>query len=129
MRVRFAIVPFAMIAALSGCGEPKVTVPEGNESGAREALVSVLEAWKGNKTRDELKAQSPPVWVADEDWEAGRTLASYEIDGEPELNGSHWRVYTKLTISDEGKTLPEQQVCYAVTLGDNVSVIRSDFLH
>lgn len=129
MRIRAAIVWCAAMAGLAGCGGPEATVPEGDGSGARDMLVSVLEAWKGNKTRDELKSQSPPVWVADEDWEAGRTLSAYEIDGEPELNGSHWRVYVKLTISGETKDRPAQRVCYAVTLGDNVSVIRSDFLH
>ncbi len=117
------------VLLFAGCGGRGEIRPEGDTATAKSALSSALDAWKAGETPNDLQSRSPVVWMGDEDWKAGRGLAAYEIDGEPELNGSHWRVYAKLTVSQDGKTSPPERVCYAVTLGDAVSIIRSDFLH
>jgi hypothetical protein len=111
---------------IAGCSEPVEIQARGNADAAKSALANVLDSWKTGHPPEDLQSSDPAVWVADEDWEDKRKLSDYQIDSEPELNGGHWRVYVDLTLDGNRRPL---EACYAVTLGDSISIIRSDFLH
>jgi hypothetical protein len=117
----------AGLVLLAGCGRSEIR-PQGTADDAKSALTTALEAWKAGGAMDELPKSTPKIYMADEDWRAGRRLADYAIDEEPVLNGSHWRVFAKLTLLKKSQLDKPQRVCYAVTLGPAVSILRSDFL-
>lgn len=116
-----------VLATVIGC-RPAEIRPSGDAAGAKQLLTRVLDTWKSGQPPDALMAEKPAVRVADEDWRANRQLTAYELLDEPLLNGSHWRVFAKLTLSQNGKPSPPQKVCYAVTLDKVSSVLRADYL-
>lgn len=111
-----------------GCGSPEEIRPQGDGASAKAALEAALEAWKAGKSPTESQTAHTLIWT-DDDWKAGRKLSDYQLVGEPELNGGHWRVYADLTLAPTGKNASATRVCYAVTLGEPTSIIRSDFLN
>lgn len=138
--MRFVLRPFRMIDSslriclglslclVAGCGAPEEIRPQGDADAATSALVAALESWKAGNSPAESQAGQSVIWT-DEDWKAGRKLSAYQLVGEPQQNGGHWRVYAELTLAESGKTSKPTQVCYAVTLGEPTSIIRSDFLN
>lgn len=126
---RLCLLSLSTLAlSLSGCGGHSEMKLSGDVMGAGGFLVQALEAWKTGETPESLLKSIPPVRVVDEDWNAGRKLESYEVVGNPVENGSHWRVYAQLkTQAADGKSVSEK-VCYAVTLAEPASILRSDFL-
>jgi hypothetical protein len=111
----------------TGCGEKEIS-PQGDAIGVRAAVTSALDTWKSGGTVEQLRRVEPAVYVSDEDWAAGRELASYKVLKAPEQNGSHWRTYVKLSFASDAPE-SEKTVCYAVTPGSPSSIIRSDFLN
>lgn len=116
-----------LLGFIGGCADTEIR-PQGDADGARSAVTSALDAWKDGKTAEQLRNADPAVYVSDEDWKAGRKLASYEVLREPEQNGSHWRTYVKLSFTGDASG-SVKTVCYAVTPGSPASIIRSDFLN
>ena len=119
------VVLLGLLMVHIGCGKPADIRPTGDANAAKQALTQTLEAWKAGKTVEQLKEQTPSVIFVDDGQRAGKQLTAFTISKEPELGGSHWRVYTELTVAGEN---PEP-VCYAVTLGSPISILRSDFLN
>jgi hypothetical protein len=119
-----------MIGWGTGCGTPKEIRPEGDEASAKAALEAALHAWKSGSSPTEIAAPGTVFWT-DEDWQAGQKLADYQVVDQAESNGGHWRVYANLTIQSNAsqKKPTRTRVCYAVTLGEPTSIIRSDFLN
>jgi len=117
----------AGLVLCAGCGPSEIR-PQGSGDEAKTALLKALEAWKAGGAPDELPKASPKVIIVDQDWSNGRRLADYAIVEDPVLNGSHWRVFAKLTLLRKSQLDKPQRVCYAVTLGPTVSILRSDFL-
>lgn len=113
---------------LPGCGQGKVPVI-GESEKARETLAHSLEVWKSGKDAESLRTAEPEIVMVDENWKQEDELVRFEITEPPVENGSHWRVFAKLTLKKKGKAAREERVCYAVTLGDTVSILRSDFLN
>jgi hypothetical protein len=111
----------------AGCGPSEIR-PQGTGDEARTTLIRALDVWKAGGALDELPKASPMIIMADEDWSAGRRIADYEIVEEPQLNGSHWRVYAQIKLLHKSQVQKPQRVCYAVTLGSPTSILRSDFL-
>jgi hypothetical protein len=58
------------------CGGPSIN-PKTTQ--ARSALETSLDAWRAGKKPIELARADPPVQIADNEWNNGRKLASYEI--------------------------------------------------
>ncbi|HVV99887.1 MAG TPA: hypothetical protein VHB77_06090 [Planctomycetaceae bacterium] len=115
----------AVVLMLAGCG-PRVLEPRGDAQSARAALEEGLSAWKSGLPADDFS--EPPVIVNDPDWKAARSLRAFEITEEPRLQGTHWRVFAHITVRGEGQADVSERVCYAVTLGHPVSIVRGDEL-
>ena len=118
-----------------GCAPGEVR-PQADADAARALLTQTLDAWKAGQKPEDLRSANPVVYVTDEDWSAGRRLTGYELVDEPVPNGSHWRVFAKLTLQGDRPARPAakskpaaRKVCYAVSPGSPASVSRSDFLN
>jgi hypothetical protein len=120
---------FASALVLAGCGQPAPMAPGGDAAAARKALSHALEAWKEGRDAKSLQSETPVYWVADEDWSEGRKLTDYQIGEEVEQSGGHWRICAQLTLSSSGGSERTEKFCYAVTLAEAISIIRSDFLY
>lgn len=126
-RVMRIVVALWGVVVLAGCSGPGETVVAGSEEDAMEVLTAALDAWKAGQQPDSLRDESPPMYVKDVDWKAGRILKAFEAQETPRENGGEWRVKAVLTL--EGGGLPEEQkrVAYSVTTETKAVVItRSD---
>lgn len=127
---RLAVILFSGISiVLPGCSESPGIQPGGDAAAARDALTTALEAWKEGKDPNSLQSEDPAFWVTDEDWKLGKKLTDYRIAEEVEQSGGHWRVCAELTMSDSGQASSPEKICYAVTISEAISIIRSDFLY
>jgi hypothetical protein len=115
--------PLAALAlALAGCDS---ALPAVDPARAREALQSVLEAWRRGESPDSLRQQSPPVHVGDDDWKAGRAkLVRYEVADPPSPVGAGLRFRTTLTLQDARGKSRRQTVQYRVFTAPCLSVVR-----
>jgi hypothetical protein len=121
--INFAL---ACMLALAGCGPSQMQIA-GTEEDALEVLTIALDAWKSGEKPDELKQESPPMYVQDEDWTGGRSLKDFKPHDAPKEFGGEWRVLAMLTL--DGGGMPEEQklVAYSVTTAAKAIVItRSD---
>ena len=109
----------------AGCG-PGEIVLSGAPEDAQELLAEALEAWQGGQTPGDLQSASPAMHVADEDWEAGKTLKAFAASAEPEERGGHWRVSAVLTLAGADQAEEQKPVAYAVTIEPAISIIRVD---
>ena len=95
----FLIVP--CLLGLLGCS--RSATPADPEQ-ARVALRIALVAWSEGENTDILLSQSPPIHVADEDWQKGWTLKKFEIAAQDEQVGQQRRICVKLSLqSPQGK--------------------------
>ena len=82
MRSRFLPAAALTLALVAGCSDtaplPMATSPEK----ARPAIEAAFAAWKDGKTADDLRKQSPPVVLLDDDFARGRKLVDYKIEGD-----------------------------------------------
>jgi hypothetical protein len=135
VRARLLIGPLAVILlsgfaiVLSGCSESPGLQPGGDAAAAKEALTTALDAWKGGEDPKSLQSGEQAFWVTDEDWKSGKKLTDYRIAEEVEQSGGHWRVCAELTMADSGQASRPEKICYAVTIAEAISIIRSDFLY
>ena len=86
---------WALLLAASGCSRRPPEV-KGTEDDARAALASALDAWLAGHKPDVLQDGTPPVWMIDQDWRAGKTLKAYRTPETPEKFGGHWKVATTI---------------------------------
>jgi hypothetical protein len=122
-----AAMALAFALGLQGCAKAPIEV-QGDSELASEVLKEALDRWKAGDKPDDLAQEKPAIFLADEDWKAGKKLKDYKVDENVVENGSHWRVFANLKLDSPQKGDANKKVCYAVTLGDSVSILRSDFL-
>jgi hypothetical protein len=116
---------FAGMLTLLGCSAGPMQLV-GDEDEARTVLTQALDVWQAGHKPDSLKQEQPVVHVADEDWQAGKTLKGYEVTGEPQEAGGHWRVSALLTLWADGESESKKNVAYAVTLEPAITILRAD---
>ena len=114
-----------LLLMTSGCG-PRTLQPKGDAQSAKQALQEGLSAWKAGESIADFS--KPPVIINDPDWKAGQTLQAFEITEEPILHGTHWRAIAQITVAPAGQSGVPERVCYAVTLGSPISIVRNDAL-
>ena len=72
--VQRLLIISACCTALAGCSpQPAVSDP----GAAKKLLNDTLEAWKSGKQPDDLKLQSPPIFVGEPRWTKGAKLKEY----------------------------------------------------
>lgn len=113
------------LTVLAGCGAPPAG-PSGTTDDAGKQLSAALDAWKAGKKPADLQNVKPVVHVADQDWQTGKLLKSYQLSDAPTKNGGSWRVAAVLTLSAEGKPEQQKNVLYEVTLQPAITILRSD---
>ncbi len=112
---------------MAGCSGPGEAVAAGSEEDAMEVLTAALDAWKAGEQPDSLRDESPPMYVKDVDWKAGRILKAFEAREAPRENGGEWRVRAMLTLEGGGQPAEQKLVAYSVTTETKAIVItRSD---
>lgn len=124
MRSRF--FPVVALALAAGCSDtaplPMATSPEK----ARPAIEAAFAAWKQGKTADELRTQSSPVVLLDDDFGRGRKLLDYKIEGDGTPRGTGLRFDVALTLKDGGKPPTTRKLAYRVVTEPKVSISRED---
>jgi len=94
---------------------------------ARAALQAVLTAWQLGETPEDLRAQQPPLYVADEDWLRGCRLTQFQIHPDEQRHGLQLRYTAVLTLIDpKGRALPPRTVVYTIATRPVVSVSREE---
>ena len=78
------------------------------------------------KTADDLRTQSPPVVLLDDDFRRGRKLLDYKIEGDGVPRGTGLRFDVALTLQDGNKPPTTRKLAYRVVTEPNVSISRED---
>jgi hypothetical protein len=93
---------------------------------ARPAIDAAFTAWKDGKTADDLRKQSPPVLLLDDDFTRGRKLVDFKIEGDGTPRGTGLRFNVTLTLQDGAKPPTTRKLAYRVVTEPNVTVSRED---
>lgn len=113
----------AACLALAGCGY--TPPPQTDAARGREALKTVLDAWKRGGTAEELKTSSSVV-ARDPDWAAGAKLTSYEIDQTDGRAGYDLVLTAKLSLVAPDGRAREKKVDYTVAVASQTVVLRNE---
>lgn len=120
--LRSVLVMLAVCVPLNGCGR-RVAETTDIES-AKAALTLALEAWKSGDSVEQLKSLSPPVYVADEQWQDGTQLLDYALSNEGTQYGPNVKFQVELTITIEKKREQRTRVEYLVTTKPATTIAR-----
>lgn len=107
---------------LSGC-EQNARSLSVDKTGAREACQTFLTAWKDGKQIADLR---PKITGRDSDWEAGKTLESFEILPEERTDGANLFLRVRRTVKPTQGAPEKQEVEFVVGTSPVVTVFRSD---
>lgn len=124
-----AVLPCAAIllaaAFMAGCGGtpiPKETDP----TKAVTVLKTTLEKWKNGTSIVDLQKETPAVYAADEDWEAGMKLVAFELRDVLDQGGFATRIPVALHIQSPNGLL-WKEVEYKVTVREKiVNIMKQD---
>ena len=114
-----------MVLACSGCAG---SASPSDQVEGREALRTVLDAWKGGETLEALAQRTPPIHVSDGDWMSGLRLQGYEADDEGKLVGSDVNFNVVLQLKTKRGKLVRKDAVYVVTTHPQLLVLRQDSL-
>jgi hypothetical protein len=116
----------ALVGLLAGCRGRPAPAPAADPETARAALQSALDAWKQGGPPDHLTEQSPPIYVADEDWINSFKLLHYKIQGAGQMHGSALVCPVQLKLADvKGRAL-EKNVVYKIGTQPTINIVRDD---
>ena len=121
-----AALSLVSLLTVGGCGKDYTPPASTDAAQGREALKTALDAWKSGATPQSLRAANPAVHVADEDWEGGFRLESYQIGERGQATGTSYQCPVSLTLRDPQGGPVTRQVTYAVATDPAVSVVRMD---
>lgn len=126
MRIASLAAAAALAAvAATGCSGPKPLAMATTAEEAGAAIRTAFDAWKAGKTPADLRAQAPPVYLTDDDFNKGRKLVDYKIEGRPVPVGTGMRFVVVFTVSDGTKTTTRRHA-YRVVTDPNVSISKED---
>jgi hypothetical protein len=108
-------------ALLVGCNSAP-RVPVSDLAAAQDLLEESLNAWKEGKSVEDLRNQTPPVYVAEDGWLRGNALTEFSIDGAGEMYGSNAR----FTVTLKNNTRGSSQVRYLVTTVPALTIAKED---
>lgn len=107
---------------LSGCEQNARSLTV-DKAGARQACQTFLTAWKDGKQIADLR---PKITGRDSDWEAGKTLESFEILPEERTDGANLFLKVRRTVKPPQGAPEKQEVEFVVGTSPVVTVFRSD---
>ncbi len=89
-----------MCCWLLGCSNRPVL---SDQAAAKQLLSDTLQAWKSGKSPEDLKTQSPPVYVNDARWSKGAKLVEFTITSEGEYHQSSVRMPVQMKLDKDTK--------------------------
>ncbi len=93
---------------------------------AREALRTMLDAWKAGEKPENLEGRTPPIHVKDGDWNGGLLLVGYQADAEGKLVGYDLNYSVVLELKGpKGKPI-KKDVIYTITTRPELLVARQE---
>jgi hypothetical protein len=122
------IVPAAALLLVigSGCG-PEIQNAPVDADKARATLRTALESWKKGEPATALQNLSPPIYIIDQEWQAGAKLISYEMIGDGEEKDANLFCKVKLTTRTSAGKEVQQEVTFVVSTAPNLTVTRKIF--
>jgi hypothetical protein len=115
----------AAAALLTGCSSPSVAPSDVEQ--ATELIKVALDKWQAGETLDSLRESKPPVYVADELWQQGIVLESYELLTPGEPFGTNVRFNVQLVSRDgRSQAAKKRTVKYLVTTTPAFTIARED---
>ena len=118
--VQRLLIISACCTALAGCSpQPAVSDP----GAAKKLLNDTLEAWKSGKQPDDLKLQSPPIFVGEPRWSKGAKLKEFSIAGDGEYFQSSVKLQVRMKIDKDSKP---REVFYWVSTNPANSVTLAE---
>lgn len=124
MRLRF--LPVAALVLAVGCSDPAPLPMATSPEQARPAIEAAFAAWKDGKTADDLRTQSPPINLLDDDFAKGRKLVDFKIEGNGTPRGTGLRFNVVLKVQDGSKSPVTRKLAYRVVTEPNITVSRED---
>jgi hypothetical protein len=113
----------ALVLGCVGCGGGRTITLD--EDLARQSLTKVLNSWKSGSLADDLRQQTPAIAVNDLDWNQGRKLIGYRVDGAGASDGRSLRIPVTLTVQQPPRgTAAKVKATYAVGVDPAIAVIR-----
>lgn len=116
----------ALLIPLSAGGCVSSPPPQADADVARQTLRAALDAWKAGQSPESLKGRTPPIVVADRDWQGGAKLEGYEVDPKDRLLGADLHCQVSLTLRDARGRAVKRKATYSVGTHNALTVIRSD---
>jgi hypothetical protein len=101
--------------------------PQADREAARQALCTALNAWQNGETAEALQKRSPPIYITDLDWRAGRRLQSYQLSEKDEYHGVQLRCSVVLKLKDAQNKLQEKSVTYLIDTSPAFVIVPGDF--
>jgi hypothetical protein len=119
-RQRFVSV--LLLAMFVGCGQSAGRVPV-NQSAARDACETFLDAWKDGQSPEDLQ---PAIYGSDYVWSSGQSLISYEILPAESNHGTSLVLSAKLTLKNAKGVDSKSIASYTVGTTPVMTVVRDE---
>lgn len=122
---RISVMSLLLTVLSAGCGggpPPPVNPPQ-----ARDALRTILDAWKKGESYEAFKERNASFPVNEFEWGDGYKLSSYKIDSEKEM-GASLQCEVQLNLEDAKGNAVQRNARYQVTTSPVVTVVR-DVVH
>ena len=127
IRNSIAVRSVGIVLALSfqiGCRP--VGAPMSDASQAKTLMQKTMEQWRSGGSLDELRKQSPPVYVTEDLWRNGALLNDYSISEESERLGSNIRLRVNLRYTNKSGKAIEKSFRYIVTTQPSLTIAREE---
>lgn len=115
------ILFFSLLVMAAGCSGAPST---GDQSTAKDAVKTALEAWKSGGAAAGLASGTPAMTVSDYRWESGFKLTKYAIADDTSKSGFDVRIPVDLWLTPpKGKPIREKAY-YNVVTSPTLTVVR-----
>lgn len=121
--IRLLCAPACLLAVLAGCGSggSHATL---DATSARQEFERFLQTWQKGGKPAELRQATPQVVVSDADWDAGRKLVRYYIDGKDFNDGRNLHITAQLILQDAARGTVQHELTYIVGTNPLVTIFR-----
>jgi len=114
-------------AVAAGCGgSAGASNAASDPARSREALTIALDAWRDGQAPGALRERTPPIHVADQDWQSGLRLVDYRVEPGEKAVGYDMRWPVALSLKDERGKPVKRKASYTVAVNPTPSVVRAD---
>jgi len=113
------------VIILAGCGKQLAENVDPDQ--VRQALQTVLEAWKAGKSNAELGSLHPSIVMNEADWTNGGRLLDYKMNETGSLDGRQVRWVVQIKLQDKSGKVSERKATYIVDTVPRIVIVRDTF--